>query len=423
MNRFTLVVAGLLLAGAYPLSAEDISVKDVVKPNLRAIGGTQGAGTPNAIGAGAFIPLHATNDAVTYVDVEAKAHLDDRSGDSSIINTDVAGTTLSTSTRLGYRWINDVGSWMVGVYAGYDTRELKAGPVDTGVIVTNPQTVHFQQVAVGAEAVSNQWSVHAYVLAPINTTEKQLNSYYNAGALETAGVDVGYQINDKTKATVGYYHQTGDMGEAVGSGASAGLSYDINDNLTADVKVTYDDAFETRVMATLKYTFSNLIKGDEAEKEATTNAVMKALSASPEQRDIRVHDAVSCTSIFYHRDEGVAPFRGNDCFSDCDCDGARTCHFTGSYTIPYGYCQGTARSDAACAAASNNFKEFQTCINPPLVKNGCWDHSAGHYSPPGTLWHTHCPYPPAKPKPPSNNCVKGRPWLCHDKALIGLGFF
>ena len=28
------------------------------------------------------------------------------SGDTSLINTEVAGTTLSTSTRLGYRWIN-----------------------------------------------------------------------------------------------------------------------------------------------------------------------------------------------------------------------------------------------------------------------------------------------------------------------------
>jgi len=44
---------------------------------------------------------------------------------------------------------------MVGVYAGYDTRELKAGQVDTTVTVTDPRTIHFQQVAVGAEAVSN----------------------------------------------------------------------------------------------------------------------------------------------------------------------------------------------------------------------------------------------------------------------------
>ena len=291
MNRFTPVVAGLLLAGAYPTSADDKSVQDVVNFDLRAIGQTQGAGVPNAIGAGAFVPLHATSNAVIYVDVEAKANLDDRSGDSSIINTDVAGTTLSSSTRLGYRWINDVGSWMYGVYAGYDTRELKAGPVDTNVVVINPRTVHFQQVAVGVQAVSNQWSVHAYVLMPTGTTEKQLNSHYEGGALDTVGVDVGYQINDKTTATVGYYHQNGDVGEASGSGASVGLNYDITNNLTAGLKVSYDDAFETRVMATINWSFADLLKEDEAKKEAAPNKAMKALNASPEQRDVRVHDA------------------------------------------------------------------------------------------------------------------------------------
>ncbi|MBT4986888.1 MAG: hypothetical protein HOM87_03700, partial [Proteobacteria bacterium] len=109
---------------------------------------------------------------------------------------------------------------------------------------------------------------------------------------ETYGADVGYQINDKTKVTVGYYHQNGDVGEASGSGASAGLNYDITNNLTAGLKVSYDDAFETRVMATINWSFADLFKGDEAGKEATTNAVMKALNASPSQRDVRVHDFI-----------------------------------------------------------------------------------------------------------------------------------
>ena len=43
-------------------------------------------------------------------------------------------------------------------------------------------------------------------------------------------------------------------------------------------------------MATINWSFADLFKGDEAEKEATTNTVMKALNASPSQRDVRVHD-------------------------------------------------------------------------------------------------------------------------------------
>ena len=289
MNRFTSVVAGLLLLGAYPISAQDISVEDTFNFDLRAIGQTQGAGVPNAIGAGAFIPLHKTSNAVTYVDIEAKANLDDRSGDSSIINTDVAGTTLSTSTRLGYRRLNESGQ-MYGVYAGYDTRELKAGPVDTNVVVTDSRTVDFQQAAVGAEFVSNQWRFDVYALIPTGDTEQILNSHYLVGALDTYWADVGYQINDKTKVTVGYYYQNGDLKEADGGGVSAGLNYDITNNLTAGLKVSYDDAFETRVMATINWSFADLFKGDEAEKEANTNTVMKALNASPEQRDVRVHD-------------------------------------------------------------------------------------------------------------------------------------
>jgi hypothetical protein len=349
MNRFTSILAAFLVVGTYPSFADDKSLGDksledelafmlaesqrgvnpikqflfnffnpyteqltpedqarlsqhwrrrkeeAVKPRWDMHAQTQGAGTPNAIGAGAFIPLHTTSNAVTYIDVEAKANLDDRSGDSSIINTDVAGTTLSTSTRIGYRWLDDAGSRMKGVYVGYDTREMGTGSADTGVTVTNSKTVNFQQVAIGAEAVSNQWSIHAYALIPTGTTEKRLNSHYQGGALDTVGADVGYQINEKTKATVGYYHQNGDVGHADGSGVTTGLSYDINDNLTAGVKVSYDNAFETRVLATINYTFGNLIKGGEAEKAAGLNWLMNALGASPENRDVRVHDRYHCS--------------------------------------------------------------------------------------------------------------------------------
>ena len=50
------------------------------------------------------------------------ANFADYENNSSIINTDVAGTTISTSSRLGYRWLNGDRSWMYGLNAGYDSR-------------------------------------------------------------------------------------------------------------------------------------------------------------------------------------------------------------------------------------------------------------------------------------------------------------
>jgi hypothetical protein len=98
--------------------------------------------------------------------VLVNANFNDYGNYSSIINTEVSGTTFSTSTRLGYRWLNSNRSWMFGVNAGYDSRPMATGPADTGVNVTNSQTVFFQQVAAGVEAVSNTWNFNAYALVP-----------------------------------------------------------------------------------------------------------------------------------------------------------------------------------------------------------------------------------------------------------------
>ena len=59
--------------------------------------------------------------------MEINADLADFSGYSSIVNTQVAGVTVSTSSRLGYRWLNDDRSWMFGINAGYDSRPMNTG--------------------------------------------------------------------------------------------------------------------------------------------------------------------------------------------------------------------------------------------------------------------------------------------------------
>ena len=268
-----------------------ISLKDVVKPTFGFQGALQGAGTPNQAGIGGFLPLSVGDNSVFFADVlaNANANFADRAGESSIINTTVAGTTISTSSRLGYRWLNSDRSWMYGLNAGYDSRPMNTGDADTGVNVTNKRTAFFQQLAFNAEAVSNSWNLNAYALVPVGEKEAQLNSVYQGGALNTYGLDVGYFITPAVNASVGYYYQNGDLGAADGSGVLGRLAYEMTSGVTAGLNISYDEAFETRVSADLKVRFGGASTTAQ-RKEVEQHPVINALASTPSNRDVRVHD-------------------------------------------------------------------------------------------------------------------------------------
>ena len=251
-------VAAVALAGnpLLPAAAQDdgsaddlgvmsISLKDLVKPTLGFQGALQGAGTPNQAGIGGFLPLAVGENSVFFADVLLNANFADYGGNSSIINTEVAGTTISTSTRLGYRWLNSDRSWMFGLNGGYDSRPMNTGDADTGVSVTDKSSVFFQQLAFNAEAVSDSWNFNAYALVPVGEKEAQLNSVYQGGSLNTYGLDVGYFITPVVNASVGYYYQNGDLGAADGSGVLGRVAYEVSSGLTAGVNISYDEAFDT----------------------------------------------------------------------------------------------------------------------------------------------------------------------------------
>ena len=277
---------------AQDLGVMAVNLKDAVKFNYGFQGALQGAGTPNQAGLGAFIPLKVGKNSVSFVDVLVNANFNDYGNYSSIINTTVAGTTFSTSTRLGHRWLNSNRSWMYGVNAGYDSRPMATGPADTGVNVTNSQTVFFQQVAAGVEAVSNTWNFNAYALVPVGTTNAQLNSAYQGGALDTYGLDVGYAITPDFKASLGYYYQAGDLGAANGSGIRGRLAYNLTNGLTVGANLSYDQAFDTRVSADIKYRFGANGYGAPSirKQQPVVMPVIQALSTTPANRDVRVHD-------------------------------------------------------------------------------------------------------------------------------------
>jgi hypothetical protein len=275
---------------AQGLGVMEINLKDAVKLNYGFQGALQGAGTPNEAGLGAFIPLKVGMNSVSYVDVLVNANFSDYGNDSSIINTAVSGTTFSTSTRLGHRWLNGNRSWMFGVNAGYDSRPMATGPADTGVSVSNSQTVFFQQVAAGVEAVSNTWNFNAYALVPVGSTNAQLNNAYRGGSLDTYGLDLGYAITPDFKASLGYYYQNGDLNNADGSGLLARLSYDLTNGLTLGVNYSYDQAFESRVSGDLKYRFGSNGYTSPSKKRDLQLPVIQALSSTVKHRDVRVHD-------------------------------------------------------------------------------------------------------------------------------------
>ena len=289
-NGALLHAAAQEAGGAEDLGVMEINLKDAINFNWGFQGALQGAGTPNQAGIGGFLPLSVGENSVFFVDALANVNFSDRNGDSSIVNTDVAGTTISTSTRLGYRWLNNDRSWMFGVNAGYDSRPMNTGNADAGVDVTGKRDVFFQQIAAGLEAVSESWNFNAYGLFPIGDTEQILNDNYRGGALHTYGLDIGYAITPEWDASIGYYYQHGDdLTADDGNGVLAKLAYEITDGLTLGVNVSYDEAFETRVSGNIEYRFGSG-NATQVEKKKWQTPVIQALAESVKHRDVRVHD-------------------------------------------------------------------------------------------------------------------------------------
>ena len=144
-----------------------INLKDVVKPVLGFQGALQLAETPNQAGIGEFLPLFVGENSVWFLDALANANFADYESYSSIGQTTVDATTIWTSKRLGYRWLNRDRSMMYGINDGYDSRPMATRATTNGIEVFNSQTPFFQQVAVNTELQSSQWGTNIYRLIPV----------------------------------------------------------------------------------------------------------------------------------------------------------------------------------------------------------------------------------------------------------------
>ncbi|WP_341885145.1 carbamoyl-phosphate synthase [Synechococcus sp. UW140] len=296
---------------AADLGVMEVNLKDAVKFNWGFQGALQGAGTPNQAGVGAFFPLHIGNNSVTYADVLVNANFGDYNGLSSIGTTKVAGTTISTSTRLGYRWLNKNRSWMFGVNAGYDSRPMATGSTVNDDAITDSQTPFFQQIALNLEAKSDKFSVSAYGLVPVGNygagtgNIAVINNNYVADNLSTYGLDIGYNISPSIQLILGGYYQLDEKDQhyelngAQSFGLKTGLNYDITNELQAGVIYSYDENFESRITGNLKWRFGGGSKTKKSESVIAVYPVIQALSATPENRDVRVANN-PCAGVFDH---------------------------------------------------------------------------------------------------------------------------
>ncbi len=300
------LLASVVVIAPLPLQAEggsaddlgvmSISLKDVVRPRLGLQGALQGAGTPNEAGVGVFLPINVGNKSVVFLDFLANANFGDfnkyidKPADytSSIINTTVSGTTVSTSTRLGYRVLNADNNWMYGINAGFDTRPMATAYADNGVDVTSSSTVFFRQGAFNIEAVSEKLYFGAYALFPNGNTEQSLNSVYDGGALLTYGANFGYAISEDIVAKVGYYYQDGDLDSADGLGVVGRLSYSVNNDLLTTLTFTYDPAFEASL--SVGFVWRPLLKASSAELDKKLIFWGNEAMHTPDNRNVRVHD-------------------------------------------------------------------------------------------------------------------------------------
>ena len=114
--------------------------------------------------------------------------------------------------------------------------------------------------------------------------------------MNTYGLDAGYFITPVLKASAGYYYQHRDQEEVDGSGVRGRLAYEMTSGVTAGVNISYDKAFDTRVSADIKVRFGGAAV--TAKRKAVQQLpVINALTSTPSNRDVRVHDCsyTTCT--------------------------------------------------------------------------------------------------------------------------------
>ena len=82
------------------------------------------------------------------------------------------------------------------------------------------------------------------------------------------------------------------------------LAYSLNNGLTVGGNLSYDSAFKSRFSADIKWRFNT--NGGPGKETPKPNAALEALTSTPSNRDVRVHDTGSANTQFMH--PNILPF-------------------------------------------------------------------------------------------------------------------
>ena len=123
----------------------------------------------------------------------------------------------------------------------------------------------------------------------------------------TVGADIGYNLTPNLKASLGYYYSEGDLGAGDGNSVRGRLEYNIANGLTSSINIAYDPAFSEgyssgqfyktlNLSVDIKYRFGANGYGAPSirNKQPVAMPVIQAISATPANRNVRVHDNGGC---------------------------------------------------------------------------------------------------------------------------------
>lgn len=254
-------LAGLLLGiqGAAALADETkLDPKPEVKvPKVLTNGGlrfqSEGAGIPNTLSGYIVAPLYQSeNGNVLFIDGFANWNFGGALNDSS----------FGASTRLGYRWLNDARSWMLGANAGIDT--------------TPYQGDYNWQAGLGLEALNRNVEIRANGYIPLSNSNEEVgrgfsgaylsnNNLFLTGAYQDwitsyggfdleAGTPVARWAQGGLWLYAGYYYLDATVADGPAtSGFSARAEARIANNFAIGATYSYDDIFQSKATGYIRY--------------------------------------------------------------------------------------------------------------------------------------------------------------------------